>query len=30
MNKEEAIKDVYETATKTNETVNRELGLGGE
>ena len=30
MTREEAIKDVYETATKTNEAVNRELGLGGE
>lgn len=30
MTREEAVKDVYETATKTNESVNRELGLGGE
>lgn len=30
MTREEAIRDVYDTATKTNEAVNRELGLGGE
>ena len=29
MTREEAIQDIYETATKTNETVNKELGLGG-
>lgn len=30
MTREEAIKDVFETATKTNADVNKELGLGGE
>lgn len=30
MTREEAIKDVYDTATKTNADVNKELGLGGE
>lgn len=30
MTREEAIQDVYRTATKTNEDVNRELGIGGE
>ena len=29
MTKEEAIWDIYVTATKTNEKVNHELGLGG-
>lgn len=28
MTREEAIKDIYDTATKTNESVNKELGLG--
>lgn len=30
MTREEAIQDVYETATKTNADVNRELGIGGD
>lgn len=30
MTREEAIQDIYETATKTNEDVNRELGIGGD
>ncbi len=30
MTREEAIQDVYNTATKTNANVNKELGLGGE
>lgn len=30
MTREEAIRDVYNTATKTNEDINRELGIGGE
>lgn len=30
MTREEAIRDIYETATKTNADVNKELGLGGE
>lgn len=28
--REEAVLDIYETATKTNENVNKALGLGGE
>lgn len=30
MTREEAIKDIYKTATKTNDMVNKELGLGGD
>ncbi len=30
MTRDEAVKDIYETATKTNEDVNKELGLGGD
>lgn len=30
MTREEAIRDVYDTATKTNVDVNKELGLGGD
>lgn len=30
MTREEAIRDIYNTATKTNANVNRELGLGGD
>ena len=30
MTREEAIADVYETATKTNANVNKELGIGGD
>lgn len=30
MTREEAIQDVFDTATKTNSNVNKELGLGGE
>lgn len=30
MTREEAIRDIYETATKTNADVNKELGIGGE
>ena len=30
MTREEAIKDIYKTATKTNDMVNNELGLGGD
>lgn len=30
MTREEAIQDVYDTATKTNSDVNKELGLGGD
>lgn len=30
MTREEAIRDILETATKTNEDVNKELGLGGD
>lgn len=30
MTREEAIQDVYDTATKTNSSVNKELGIGGE
>ena len=30
MTREEAIEDIYKTATKTNERVNKELGIEGE
>ena len=30
MTREEAIQDIYDTATKTNADVDKELGLGGE
>ena len=30
MTREEAIQNVFDTATKTNSNVNKELGLGGE
>lgn len=30
LTREEAIQDVYDTATKTNADINRELGIGGE
>lgn len=30
MTRDEAIRDIYDTATKTNTNVNRELGLGGD
>lgn len=30
MTREEAIQDIYKTATKTNDKVNKELGLGGD
>ena len=30
MTRDEAIRDIYDTATKTNANVNRELGLGGD
>lgn len=30
MSREEAIQDIYKTATKTNENVNKELGLEGD
>ena len=30
MTREEAIEDIYMTATKTNESVNKELGIEGE
>ena len=30
MTRDEAIQDVYDTSTKTNEDVNKELGLGGD
>ena len=30
MTREEAIFDILETATKTNEDVNKELGLGDD
>lgn len=30
MTREESIQDIYETATKTNGSVNKELGIGGE
>lgn len=30
MTREEAIQDVYDTATKTNANINKELGLGGD
>ena len=30
MTREEAIRDILETATKTNEDVNKELGLGDD
>lgn len=30
MTREEAIEDIYKTATKTNENVNKELGIEGE
>lgn len=30
MTREEAIKDIYDTATKTNTDINKELGLGGD
>lgn len=30
MTREEAIKDIYDTATKTNEDINKELGLDGD
>ncbi len=30
MTREEAIRDILETATKTNEDVDKELGIGGE
>ena len=29
MTREEAIQDIYKTATKTNDKVNKELGIGG-
>lgn len=30
MTREEAIEDIYKTATKTNEGINKELGLDGD
>ena len=30
MTREEAIQDIFETATKTNENVDREFGIGGK
>lgn len=30
MTREEAAQDIFETATKTNENVNRDFGIGGE
>lgn len=30
MSREEAIQDVYDTATKTNANVNKKFGIGGE
>ena len=30
MTRDEAIRDIYDTATKTNANVNRELGLVGD
>ncbi len=30
LSRDEAIKDIFETATKTNENVDKELGLGGD
>lgn len=30
MSREEAIQDIYKTATKTNDKVNKELGIGGD
>jgi len=30
MTREEAIQDIFDTATKTYENVNKELGLDGE
>ena len=30
MTREEAIADILKTSTKTNEDINRELGIGGE
>ena len=30
MTRDEAIRDIYDTSTKTNANVNRELGLGGD
>ena len=30
MTREEAIQDIYDTSTKTNENVNKELGLEGD
>ena len=30
MTRQEAIQDIYDTATKTNANVNKELGLGGD
>ena len=30
LSREEAVKDVFYTATKTNNDVNKELGLGGD
>lgn len=30
MTREEAIQDVYDTSTKTNEDINKELGVGGD
>ena len=30
LTREEALKDIFETASKTNEEVNKELGLDGE
>lgn len=30
MTREEAIEDIYKTATKTNADINKELGLDGD
>ncbi len=30
LSRDEAIKDIFETAAKTNENVDNELGLGGD